>query len=275
MPIGSGAAYESATDARTATLLDKAKSDAWVNAEEYSHPIYQASAGDPVVTVTRPGHPNVSFQLPVGATPAAGSDKHLHVIDPTHRWVDEDWKVGGVAPALTTGYHVRTDLYGPGVGEGGVRAYGGSAIGGLLRSWELQQGAVRHALALAIDADQLGRGPVWPATAEDGNAASSYSGNVPMGTLAAIPASVDVTKLGLSATGVAVARALQDYGAYVVDRSGCTCLYAEPSTPRAAVSALRKDVAKLRSLLRVVTNSSEAQPGGPGSRRAPLAPELR
>jgi hypothetical protein len=169
---------------------------------------------------------------------------------------------------------VRTDLYGPGVGQGGVRAYGGSAIGGLIRSWELEEGTIRHALALALDADQLGRGPVWPATAEDGDAARSYTGDVPMGTLAAIPPSIDVAALGLSPAGLAAAHALQDYGAYVVDRSGCTCLYAEPSAPATAVSQLRKDVARLRSLLRVVTNSGPAAVGGPGSRRAPLAPAL-
>jgi hypothetical protein len=274
MPIGSGATYESASAARTSTLLDPAKSVAWLNAEEYSHPVYRASTSDPVVTVHRPGFADVTFRVPLGATPAAGSDRHLHVIDPTGHWVDEDWHVGGTAPALTTGYHVRTDLYGPGVGQGGVRAYGGSAIGGLLRTWELEAGSIRHALALAIDADQLGTGPVWPATAQDGDAARSYSGNVPMGTLAAIPPSVDVDALGLTASGRAVAHALQDYGAYVVDRSGCTCLYAEPTAPRSAVKDIRKDAAELRSLLRIVTNNSAAAPGGPGTRRAPLAPSL-
>ncbi|MCU1488012.1 MAG: hypothetical protein JWN67_4758 [Actinomycetia bacterium] len=274
LPIGSGATYESVGDARTATLLSTARSTAWVNAEQYSHPVYRASATDPVVTVRRSGFADVTFRLPVGATPAAGSDRHLHVVDPTGRWLDEDWHVIGTAPALTTGYHVRTDLYGPGVGQGGVRAYGGSAVGGLIRTWELEQGTIRHALALALEADQLGRGPVWPATAEDGDAARSYTGNVPMGTLAAIPPSIDVNRLGLSPAGLAAARALQDYGAYVVDRSGCTCLYAEPTAPRTAVSDLRKDVAKLRSLLRVVTDNRADNVGGGGTRRAPLAPAL-
>jgi hypothetical protein len=95
-----------------------------------------------------------------------------------------------------------------------------------------------------------------------------------MGTLAAIPPSVDVERLGLTPAGLAAARALQDYGAYVVDRSGCVCLYAEPSAPAAAVSGLRRDVARLRSLLRVVTNNGPASVGGPGPRRAPLAPAL-
>jgi hypothetical protein len=197
------------------------------------------------------------------------------VVDPSGRWLDENWNVQGAAPRFTSiGYHVRTDLYGPGVGAGGVRAYGGSAIGGLIRTWELQEGTLRHALALAIDADQLGLGPVWPATTQDGDAARTYAGNIPMGTLAAIPPSVDVERLGLTPAGLAVARALRDYGAYVVDRSGCVCLYAEPGAPAAAVSGLRKDVARLRSLLRVVTNNSATNVGGGGTPRAALAPRF-
>jgi hypothetical protein len=97
-----------------------------------------------------------------------------------------------------------------------------------------------------------------------------------MGTLAAIPPGVDVAALGLSRTGLAVARALQDYGGYVVDRTyGCVCFYAEPSaegTP--ALNDLRRDLAKLRPLLQVIANNTLATPGGGGNPRAPLASPL-
>ena len=274
MPIGSNATYESASATRTANLIDPSIV-AWANVEQYSHPIYQASVTDPLAVFSRAGFATVRVAVPAGATPAAGTDRHLHVIDPTGHYVDENWDVQGSFPNFTTGYHVRTDLYGPGVGQGGVRAYGGSAIGGLIRTWELQQGAIHHALALALTGGQLARGPVWPATAQDGNAATTYSGSVPMGSLAAIPPSVDVTTLGLTPTGVAVARALQDYGAYVVDRSGCVCLYAEPTSAGTQQAGdLRHDVATLRSLLRIVTDNGPAAVGGGGTPRVALAPPL-
>jgi len=273
-PIGSNATYESASATRTANLIDPSIV-AWANVEQYSHPIYQASVTDPLAVFSRAGFATVRVAVPAGATPAAGTDRHLHVIDPTGHYVDENWDVQGSFPNFTTGYHVRTDLYGPGVGQGGVRAYGGSAIGGLIRTWELQQGAIHHALALALTGGQLTRGPVWPATAQDGNAATTYSGSVPMGSLAAIPPSVDVTTLGLTPTGVAVARALQDYGAYVVDRSGCVCLYAEPTSAGTQQAGdLRRDVGKLRSLLRLVTDNGPAAVGGGGTPRVALAPPL-
>jgi hypothetical protein len=274
LPIGAGAQYEDAGAPRTASLTMGGLTW-WANAGQYSHPVYVAGESDPMVTMTRPGHEDVHFRLPAGATPAAGTDRHLHVVDPSGRWLDESWDTQGVPPLLTTGYHVRTDLYGPGVGQGGVRAYGGSAIGGLIRTWELDAGSIRHAIALGITGDQLKSGPVWPATAQDGNA-SGYHGGTPMGTLAAIPPSVDVSGLGLSPAGLALARALQDYGAYVVDQTyGCVCVFAEPSTEgTSAIDGLRRDLPKLRTLLRVVANSSAATPGGGGERRAALAPPL-
>jgi hypothetical protein len=273
-PVGTDAAFAPASDPRNVSLQNT-RSVTWMNAGEYSHPIYQASASDPIATFRRAGHADVSYRVPADARPAAGWDKHLHVVDPTGRYVDESWATDGTFPNFITGYHVRTDLTGPGVGQGGVRAYGGSAIGGLIRKWEVDKGEIRHALALAVSGFQLARGPVWPATSEDGDAASSYTGSLHMGSLVAIPDDVDVTRLGLSPQGLMLARALQDFGAYVVDRSGATTLYAEPSletTP--AMAALRGDFTRLRPALRVVTNNSAATVGGPGARRAPVAPPL-
>jgi hypothetical protein len=274
MPIGSLALFEPSAAPKTATLTST-RATPWINAGDYSIPIYRAASTDPLGTFRRSGHPDVTIHVPSSARPANGSDQHMVVVDPSGRWADESWKTGGANPSWTTGYLVHTDLYGPGVGQEGVRAYGGSAIGGLIRSWELDSGAIRHALALSLSADQLGRGPVWPATREDGNAASSYTGNVPMGTLAAIPGSVDVTKLGLSPAGLIVARAMQDYGVYVVDRSSAFVLYAEPTlqgTP--ALTAMRADLGKIRAQLRVVTDNTAATVGGGGVPRAPLAPPL-
>lgn len=272
MPIGTGARFETATAPRTANLLDP-RSTPWVNAGEYSHPIYRASSTDRVATFRRAGHPDVRYTVPERARPARGSDAHLHVVDPSGRWVDESWLTLGANPRWTTGHHVRTDLTGAGVGEGGARAYGGSAVGGLIRA--LDAGSIRHALALAIDTFQLRPGPVWPATAEDGDAASTYLGRNPLGTLAAIPPWVDITDLGLSPTGVVVARALQDHGAYVVVRAGAFALYAEPGVEgSAALADLRADLGTIRARLRVVVNNGPANVGGGGLPRAPLAPPL-
>ena len=121
---------------------------------------------------------------------------------------------------------------------------------------------------------QLARGFVWPATAEDGDASRSYRGSVHMGSLLAIPPDVDVTRLGLSREGLLLAHALQDYGGYVVDRSDCFCLYAEPTLDgTAALKSMRRDLSTLRTYLRVVANNTPSTVGGGGVRRA--APAAR
>jgi hypothetical protein len=70
-----------------------------------------------------------------------------------------------------------------------------------------------------------------------------------------------------------VARTLQRYGAYVVDRSGSVTFYAEPVLED-RLGDLRADLPEIRRHLRIVSNGSATEPGGPGTRVAPLAPPL-
>ncbi len=270
--VGAAARFEPSNAPRTASLL-RSSASPWVNAGQYSHPIYQATNADPFATVRRPGYPSVTYRIPSRARPSAGGDADLDVVEPNGRWLHESWLMTGANPAWTTGYHVLTDLRGSGVGSGGVRAYGGSAIGGLIRKWELDSGSVRHAIALAITGAQLRAGPVWPATSQDSGAAASYAGKTPMGTYAAIPPTVNLANLGLSREGLVLARALRDYGAYVVDRAGAFTFYADPSLEgTAGLARLRTDVGKLRAQLRVVVNNGPASVNGGGTRRVPPAP---
>ena len=216
VPIGSGARFASASD--PSTLDVQALSGVNIDAGAYSQPIYRASATDPLRTVTD-SHGSTQYRIPDAATPAQGSDADLHVVDPTDHWVDECWKAQRLPTGdLSCGYHVRTDLTGSGV-VGGVRAAGVSAVGGLIRQWELDSGQIHHTIALALPFAAQAGGPIWPATAQDTNAAS-YRGHIPLGSLLAIPSSVDVTTLGLSPGGLVLARALQDFGAYDVDSTG-------------------------------------------------------
>ncbi|MCU1485101.1 MAG: hypothetical protein JWN67_1847 [Actinomycetia bacterium] len=273
-PLGSGATFEAEGSLATRSLRSTSQ-DAWVNAGEYSQPVVLAGQGDPAARFRQKGKADVVVQAPPSATPARGTDAHLNVVDPSGRWAEESFGTGGSYPDFTSRYLVRQDLWGPGVGAGGTRAYGGSALGGLLRSWEVHAGVARHALAVGLAGDQLAPGFVWPATAEDSDAASSYRGNVHMGSLLAIPADVDVARLGLSPEGTLLARALQDYGAYVVDRAGCVCFYAEPGLDGSpALKAMRRDAARLRSLLRVVADNTPSTVGGGGVPRASQAPPI-
>jgi hypothetical protein len=266
-PVGSGVTFAPIDDPRTSDLR---ASTVAINAAEWSMPVSQASRGDPVrLVTTRAGRWH--YRIPDNATPAAPThgDRQLLVIDPTHRFVDECWVARRTASGLTCRYHVRNELRGTGVGNGGTRAYGGSALAGLIRTWEIKQGSIRHALALAVPRQNLAHGPVWPATSEDG--AAKYEGHLPMGSLAAIPTTVDLHRLGLSPQGLTIARALRDYGAYLVDASENFTLFAEPTAEPLLANA-RSDLNAIRSALRIVTNSSEQNVAGGGSRVAEPAP---
>jgi hypothetical protein len=164
------------------------------------------------------------------------------------------------------------DLFGPGVDSGGVRVYGGSAIAGLIRGDELERG-IPHALSLSLPMELLRPGWVWPATLESRRAEDEYEGQVPTGQLVAIPPHHDLDAMGMTPAGLAVARALQDYGAYVTDHAGATVVYAEPGLEE-AVDPARDDIDLIRSLMACATNNTEAAPGGPGVKRAPPAPPL-
>jgi hypothetical protein len=283
MPIGSGATFSGASSAQTQNLIAPSV-PAWINAAEYSHPVYRASTADPLVrvdwrygTVSPWVNGSSTFRIPAAAQAAPGVDAHLHVVDPDGVTLRETFELAGTGDVRTAGKYAVFDLRGSGIGttpgtNSGTRAYGGSSLGGLIRTWELDAGSIRHVLALALTNGQLRDGYVWPATSQD-TWGAAYAGLVPMGALVAIPPTVDLTSLGLSPAGLTVARALQDYGAYVVDRSASFTLYAEPSA-ESRLAAARADMPRIRALLQVVTNNGPSSVGGGGTPRRPLAPVL-
>lgn len=256
-PLPKAARFAPAGDPRTADLL---RTTPYINAGAYSVPVYQATTSDPKRWLANDadGGRAVLVHLPDAAEPAEGTDANLVVIEPGKRYAHECW-VARRQPdgAVHCAYWVRTDLWGSGIATGGPRAFGGSAFGGLIRSWELDRGEIRHALALALPRESLRTGWVWPAVAHDSGAEWSYSGSIRMGTLVAIPPNVNLNLLPLSLAGRAVANALQRYGAYVVDSADSFVLYAEPAEEGSErLRILRAELATITQWLRPVINNS-------------------
>jgi hypothetical protein len=308
---------EPASGAMTSTLR-RGGITSWMNIERYSHPVFEASESDPVVTITDSGHQadwapgwttHVEWKVPVSALPSEGTDGHLHIVSPDGTKVLETfvWKWTGPTSASVARMHV-VDLEGSGIGPfNGTRAYGGSAIGGLIRTWEVDpsdpdyvDGVIRHALAIALppsmlkytgglanyDAQGYGtaKGYVWPATEQDWCSPGCYKGPIPMGSYLAIPKGVDIDSLGLSPQARAIAQALQDYGAYVTDvvGEGTVAFYAEPSVPDAWSNTIlgpswkAEDLEAIRQQLVVASDSGSWRPSGevdaPPTTEAPVAP---
>lgn len=276
LPHGDALALQAA-DAPCSLGVRDNGNKAWINAKEWSQPVYRAGADDPVVPVWEDDARWGDVASPENAQPSLPSwpdgDAHLLLVGPDGATVTEMWKArrrddGG----WDTDSAAANDLLGPGWGEGGVRIYGGSAMGGLWRTGEVATDA-RHSLALSLPVDTLSAEFVWPATRVDSSRRDEMVGPVPVGQHVALPTDFDLEQLTTEA-GRALARALRDYGAYVVDHAANFALYAEPDAED-EVDPMRDDLDAIRDRLRCATNATEWTPGGPGERVQALAPDFR
>jgi hypothetical protein len=301
-PMGTGAQFDGG-GACTTDLRDPSQ---YVDtpAAQWSHPVYLATPGDPTVAIYMGGSYQRSIQAPAGMRPAdpqfsAGGDAHLHIVDPSHTVVDEMWQArpfsGDHGPGWNASGYTRVDLYSAGVGQGGERAYGGSAIAGLVREWELRAGVIQHAITMAIPQAHQSPDFVWPASARDGAPASNYHGHIGMGQLVAIPASVGTDAAGhwsvdgfkralgiQTQAGLEIALAARNYGVYLVDSSdGYNIAQTEPKGASLVAPASQQgpdgasDSRRIFHSLQCVTNNGAGNVGGGGARLAPAAPPLR
>jgi hypothetical protein len=163
--------------------------------------------------------------------------------------------------------------------QNGVRASMIPAMVGVIRAGELTNGVIPHALTGAATDALLGAAAVQPA----GGFSPNSTGNKALyfGSLLAIPANINLYQLHLSPQGLIIAKALQDYGFYVVDRGNqggnngtpAITLQYEAGTSDANAwfsgPSASSDLTTIAALLAVVSNNN-AQVGTTG--RAPIAP---
>lgn len=186
-----------------------------------------------------------------------------------------------------------TSLYGDGI-AGGHGGSGMSSIGGDIRTGELfGSDPIRHALKVEIWGkymyyDTATGGKRWPAQLADGAAPQTYQGKVKavrMGALFALPPSVTAKQLGVtSAAGRKLFDAMQNFGGYLVDDTGLDAValcvehqaqvqYQQRTGHDVAQDpALQREFARIMRAAKVVDNNAKNQIGGPGTRRAALAP---
>jgi len=246
-----------------------------VNRANWSIAVQVATSNDPVATVTNLKNGEVyKIRVPRDTTATTGTDMHVGVIQPDGVTGWEFYKFTNVGTdKWTTTRAVKTDLRGDGMADG-ARASGISFYIGLIRAQELKALSIKHVLAIGLPDELLKDGPVWPARTQDANGATAYSGNVPMGTMAAIPPDVNIDAMKLTPEGKALGHALQDYGALVLVRSGTASLFCELSCDPTQASAANAAFDQLYPLMRVVTNNTAATPGGGGTPRQPALPGL-
>jgi hypothetical protein len=230
----------------------------WINIQQYSVPVYWVdSTTTPLVSVMATDIGGTGFRggaasdsvapgsgmapIPAGAMAAQGTDRHMSIVD---RVAGTEWGLWNAAPAQTgagwsAGVAATQDLAGDGVrppersspwwAGHGPRACGFGVIAGLITADEIRAGAIEHALVIAYPHIRS-RYYTPPASSAQGTTSEAIAtrGILCGGRIQLDPA-LDVTTLGLGPAGVAIARALQKYGAFVGDFSGAVSLYADAS----------------------------------------------
>jgi hypothetical protein len=227
----------------------------WVNIQQYSVPVYWV---DSTATTTRTVSASLGgtgfrmgaasdsvaaghgpAPIPTGAMPAAGTDKHLCIVDRNVHTEWGFWNADDSTGSWTAGEASTMDLSGSGVrpptnnapwwaGQG-PRACGYALIAGLITVDEIKAGQIRHALILAYPHIES-RYYVPPASSAQGTTSEALpTRGIPCGGHVQLDPSLDVTTLGLKPAGLAIARALQEYGAFIGDFSGAINFYADAS----------------------------------------------
>lgn len=136
------------------------------------------------------------------------------------------------------------DLRGDVLDQRGFRASGLDGIGGLIRNGELETG-INHVMYTAMTKTQSqaitssAQGFQYPAVGRD--SAGGYTGTIPLGQMFYLRPDLDIATLGLSAPGLVLARALQDYGVIHTDTAGYTVLFFEHGPVTSAHDAAKLD----------------------------------
>jgi hypothetical protein len=219
-----------------------------INAAAYGVPVYTVPADQPAVEIKlRPSSTSTALReawsavpLPTDAQPAAGTDRHLVVWQPSTDRLWEFWRLeqredgwhagwGGAMQGVSSG----SGVYGPGAWPGATPWWGASAsslsiAGGLITLEDLQNGRIDHALAIALPHVRAGAF-ASPAQRTDGKSKDPLT--LPEGAHLRLDPKLDIGALDLPPLARMIAEAAQRYGILVRDGASSVALYAQDPTP--------------------------------------------
>lgn len=281
-PIGSDAEYSSNDEASTQEIRNAGFGNINTN-NGWGVNVYQVKDGDPTVTVTAiedgegykggAGLP-VTMRIPEGAHNKNSDDGLIAVVDgdTAHEFYVFKWNNGH--PTAKLHYEVNLKELGHTTnGERvGMTAGGTALMMGLLRGYEINTPGckIQHVLQVALShgnypnscPEQLEGESVWPAVSTDWfckASPGSCKGNIPYGSLLALPRSVNLSDYKLSEPGQRLAEAMQNYGAYVIDGALCAIMRADQFVTDETRKALIVDMHKIWSNIRIVKNNKKDQ----------------
>ncbi|HEX2698786.1 MAG TPA: hypothetical protein VHM89_01100 [Acidimicrobiales bacterium] len=202
---------------------------AFADLYEFGVPIFDADSSTPRFDVqcTKPwGTCQLSRQsvpIPSNAVPSPGSDGAMVVVDWQARTAYEFWQAVRLpAGGWTTSWGGVVSVDGSGTPGSAVGA-GVSRLAGVVRTAEIAQGRIDHALVFSTN-NACRTTFRFPASKTD--ASSTRADCIPEGARIQLDPSIDVATLpGITAGERAVARALQVYGAYAIDVGGAAMAF--------------------------------------------------
>ena len=157
--------------------------------------------------------------IPEAATPDPSSDAHLAILDTAEHCEYDFYRARRTGEEWVADWANVLSLDGPGIFRRGLSARG-SGFGlaaGLIWPHELARGRIDHALIFSYPLTSV-RGAVAPATETDGQ--SSLSNAMVVGSRIQLDPALDLDELSLKPYERTIARALQEYGAFLADTGG-------------------------------------------------------
>ena len=233
--------------------------DTWVNTTQYSTPVYVVPRNQRrfAVQVDTPSsmYTNAadaaklssqlsSVPIPLNARPANVTDQHIVIWQPSTDTMWELWIAhqnlrdgcpwgNGLKGVWHAAWGARINNVSTHRGRNpapfGATASGLPLMGGLIRTSELRNKRINHALSMDLPLVRKDRF-VWPATRSDGNSRARIA--IPEGTRFRLDPEVRLGRLGLSPATLTIARAVKRYGLVITDRGGAVEFEAEE--PRGA-----------------------------------------
>jgi hypothetical protein len=248
IPANASVDPESAAIIKT-SILPYAQTSVFSNGDDWGISMARAQVTDKLYTVICTKYYDtgpVTFRIPAGTRPTTGSDHHLVVIDGYREldlWdahydpVKDTWSAGTRFIGWLDGWGANAL---PGQRAGGSVAAGFSEMGGVVRPEEIERGHIDHALSVMIPKPK--NCFIAPATAGDGTNADVHA--LPEGAHLQLDPAFDVDSQPWPAWEKTLARALQQYGAYVSDTGGAIGFYGQTDINKGNILWARVDVPK-------------------------------
>ena len=225
--------------AQVQTLSDEADENGWpISSGVWTNTVFYAGRSTPRwhVATRAPGEPEFDgVPIPRRAFASRDADAGLIVID-RESGCEYDfgrfrWENGKPTAYFMNALRIRggfADENGDGVYDKGAApsASGFASAAGMIRPEEMQRGYINHALTFTM---QHARGPVgWPVRpATNGDGRYEGRGTIPMGARIQLDPAFNVDAAPLQPWQKVIARALQEYGAYLKDTGGTFAFHAQ------------------------------------------------